>query len=886
MSLSAKLEKKFRADIRFRGQAYVKAERVVITRATADELFGVVKDETEFHTQLTRRDDTMLMSCSCANGHGTPHEVRCRHVWATILFAEKSGYLDSTGALIRRLSTDDNSGLRDAKNRVKKHDRCRMCLRLSEPQAPTENWLLEFGVVFDDDPSVFIKTDSPFFSSLTKQRQDAALAEARLVEEWYQHWPWRAFWLAGITTDCHPQTKRIRPINSAYISISDVAVLIRNRLYFRGNQIRLLLPARLRKAYRTRRRSRRIVVRMEASEDNRLQTQSLNADALLSVRPEMVVDDKTLTSEEIHLMAQLKTPLISIRGEWFFFAPPDSDIPRSNVNEVDIDEVSRIAKLVLNLQTGGGYNDAIIAELLSDYSASPRIRIDIDSSLQEFIDGFVKKENIPLAPAPRSLNGELRHYQLDGYSWLVFLSEHRRGACLADDMGLGKTLQTIAWLLRSKEQGNTKPSLLICPTSLMWNWEAEIAKFAPTLRCDKHHGPNRSDDEFQLREQAQRNDLIITTYNLFTRDKALFYSVPWHAVILDEAQNIKNHETKQSSAVCDPALTKDSSFRLALTGTPIENHLGDLWPIMQFLNPGLLGTYANFAAQFNKSGTLGYSHKSLSRLKERVQPFILRRMKSDPKIAPDLPQKIETPVYCSLTREQAEWYQSVLNELERSLACNEQRWGAVLKAITGLKQICNHPALFAKDSSELEGRSGKLKCLVELLEQVLEAKEQVLIFTQYAQMAKLLREALESQFKLSVSLLTGELTPIERKTVAETFQSATTSPILVATQKVGGVGLNLTAASHVVHFDRWWNPAVEDQATDRAYRIGQKRNVHVHKFICRGTLEERISQMLDDKRRLSEEVLSDQSLATTICNLNDEERRSFLQLGDDAICDD
>ena len=455
---------------------------------------------------------------------------------------------------------------------------------------------------------------------------------------------------------------------------------------------------------------------------------------------------------------------------------------------------------------------------------------------------------------PKGFMGTLRPYQMRGYSWMSFLRQWQVGACLADDMGLGKTPQTLAMIMRGWEETSEKqPTLLVCPTSLTGNWEREAAKFVPDLPVQVHHGSDRKKGG-AFAKQIKDKALVITSYALLQRDEELFKTVQWAGIILDEAQNIKNTQTKQTKA----AHKLQGQYRLALTGTPVENNVGDLWSIMHFLNPGYLGSHEKFKATFFNKIQIEKDPQAASSLKQLTKPLVLRRLKTDRSIISDLPEKMEMKVYCQLSPEQITLYETVVADANGLLDQAEgiERKGVILATLSKLKQICNHPVNFLNDGSTLKERSGKLTRLLEMLEEITTVKERCLIFTQYAEMGHLLKKHLEEEFGSEVLFLHGGTSKKNRDIMVERFQKQENSPsIFILSLKAGGVGLNLTRANHVFHFDRWWNPAIENQATDRAFRIGQTKNVQVHKFICTGSIEERIDQMIENKKEIAATVI-------------------------------
>ena len=487
--------------------------------------------------------------------------------------------------------------------------------------------------------------------------------------------------------------------------------------------------------------------------------------------------------------------------------------------------------------------------------------VDSEGWLDELLKRFSHSEKLEELSQPKGLDGQLRPYQKYGYSWLAFLRRWGLGACLADDMGLGKTIQTISLLVREKELSGKlpAPALLIAPTSVVTNWEREIDRFAPGLQTYVHRGAGRLKGS-EFREAIKDRDVVLTSYPIARLDAESVQSIQWLAVILDEAQNIKNPETKQTQVI----RKIEAKFRIALTGTPVENRLSELWSIMHFLNPGYLGARKAFREKFALPIERYHDEEALGKLKQLTSPFILRRVKTDPRVISDLPEKVETKVYCTLTEEQATLYEAVVQDVMQEIESEEgvKRRGLVLSMLMQLKQICNHPVQYlhqaGKGSAEatLDGRSGKLERLGELLEEILAEGDRTLIFTQFSEMGGILAEHLPKAFGAATQFLHGGTPTKSRDQMVRRFQEDEQAPpVFILSLKAGGTGLNLTRANHVFHFDRWWNPAVEDQATDRAFRIGQKRNVQVHKFVTTGTLEEMIDDMIESKKGLAQAVV-------------------------------
>ncbi len=596
---------------------------------------------------------------------------------------------------------------------------------------------------------------------------------------------------------------------------------------------------------------------------------AIRLDTLVEYNWRIAVGDESLTLDELARLAEEKAPLVRIHGRWTEAQPAELQaalafLSRNSSGTIPLFEALRRCYLADDLDTG-----------------LPVIGLQAEGWVKLLLGGSEFQARIDDVPPPKGFFGTLRPYQMVGLNWLTFLSRLGLGACLADDMGLGKTIQVIAlWLGEREKSPPPGPTLLIVPMSLVGNWQREIAKFAPSLRVMIHHGLERlSGREFV--ERVGENDVIISTYALAHRDFEHLAAVAWHRLVLDEAQNIKNPAAKQSVAI--RALR--ASHRVGLTGTPVENRLSELWSIMDFLNPAYLGSGGDFRRRFAVPIERHRDEDRASRLRHLIRPFVLRRLKTDPTVQVDLPPKMEMKVYCNLTREQAALYEAVVGEMLGQIDHSEgmQRRGLVLAALTKLKQICNHPAHFLGDGSELGMRSGKCERLTEMMEEVLAEGDRSLIFTQYREMGNLLQRHLSTTFGREVLFLHGATSRRQREALIDRFQAEGDAPIFLLSLKAGGFGLNLTAASHVFHYDRWWNPAVEDQATDRAHRIGQDKRVQVHKFMCIGTLEERIDAMLDRKRNLAENVIG--SGEAWITEMSTEALRDLFTLSREAVAE-
>ena len=578
----------------------------------------------------------------------------------------------------------------------------------------------------------------------------------------------------------------------------------------------------------------------------------LGLDGLLDFSVEMTLDGKPLSEQEIATLLAGTDGLVLLRGQW---VEVDRTRLERTMRQFDAaEELARVQGLnfaeALRMLAGQTVaqdeDDAAVAEW-SHVTAGP------------WLAGTLTALRAPDAagvdPGP-ALRGTLRPYQKAGVQWLHLLCELGLGACLADDMGLGKTIQLLSLLLVHKRQRRDAPSspcLLVAPASLLANWVAEIERFTPDLKARILHPSVMTPEEVQQFTPAQAAglDLAITSYGMLLRMPALA-AIPWRLAIIDEAQAIKNPNTKQTRAV----KKLQTQSRIALTGTPVENSLGDLWSIFDFINPGLLGGAKPFAKYVKRLSEK--TDNPYAPLRELVRPYILRRMKTDRSVIADLPDKTEIKAYCHLSRKQAALYAQAIEDLARHLEEAEaiQRKGVVLTTLMRLKQICNHPSQWLNEGGWAESESGKLARLREIAEVVASRQEKVLVFTQFREAAAPLAAFLQGIFGRSGSVLHGQTQVKQRGTLVRTFQDDETVPFFVLSLKAGGAGLTLTAASHVVHYDRWWNPAVENQATDRAFRIGQKKNILVHKFICQGTVEERIDSLLEDKQGLSDALLT------------------------------
>ena len=612
---------------------------------------------------------------------------------------------------------------------------------------------------------------------------------------------------------------------------------------------------------------RRVKLRAKASSTQQNMGSGLGSRQLITFDWKVALGDAEMSHEELQALARLKAPLVQVRGQWV------------QVNASEIQSALEFYKK--NAHRKATMGD--VARLaLDDHAHMGDLEVEkvelegwLADSLGRLRQGQASMEQLP---PPARLHAILRPYQLRGYAWLRFLTRWGLGACLADDMGLGKTVVTLALIQRDWDEDGHQPVLVICPTSVVGNWLREAARFTPDLSVLVHHGGTRRKDE-SFAEEAAQHAIVITSYALLHRDRELLKTVPWRGIVLDEAQNIKNSETKQAQA----AATIPGNYRIALTGTPVENSVADLWSLMDFLNPGLLGSATEFKKNFFLPIQMRQDGDATARLKRLTGPFLLRRLKTDPTVISDLPEKLEMNVYCTLTKEQASLYQAVVRDMETRIdaVAGMARRGLIFATLTKLKQVCNHPAHLLGDHSALEGRSGKLARLEAMLEEALAEGDRALIFTQYTEMGGMLQTYLQAKLGCEMLFLHGQTPKPKRDQMVERFQSAGGPPLFLLSLKAGGLGLNLTRANHVFHFDRWWNPAVENQATDRAFRIGQTQAVQVHKFVCVGTLEERIADLIESKQSIAANVVG--SGEGWLTELSTAQLRDIFSLRADAV---
>jgi SNF2 family DNA or RNA helicase len=743
----------------------------------------------------------------------------------------------------------------------------RLCIRLEEPEqsegrrgTSANRWYVRYLLRPEGDPSLLVPA-----AEIWKPRSRAAAQLKRYGPDAREYLLAALGHASRLSTEIERSLRDTIPeghrldTSGAHRFLTETAWLLEQAGFV------VLLPAWwTRKGTKT-----KLTARATVTAPKMRATAGLTLDTIVQVDWSIALGDRTLTPAELEALARLKAPLVSIRGEWVQVRSEEIEQAirfwkKKEKRQWGVEEVVRLALGAQTLQAGLE---------VSGVDASGAIR-----TLLEQLEGKRPHDHVDV---PDGFRGTLRPYQQRGYAWLEFMSGLGLGACLADDMGLGKTVQTLALLELDRAAGHGLPTLLVCPTSVTENWRREAARFTPDLPVMVHHGPGRLKGK-RFAKEAAHHALVVTSYALLHRDAETLGAIEWSGVVLDEAQNIKNPGTHQART----ARALRSGFRIALTGTPVENHVGDLWSIMEFLNPGFLGSETAFKRRFLLPIQIERDPEAIERLRRLTTPFILRRVKTDRTIIADLPEKQEMKVFCTLTREQASLYAAVVKDAEKELDLVEgiQRKGVVLATISKLKQVCNHPAQFLGDNSTIGDRSGKLARLAEMLEEVLAGGERALVFSQFAEMGSILQRYLRERFGVEVLFLHGGTSKKQRDAMVERFQNEEHGPsIFILSLKAGGTGLNLTAANHVFHFDRWWNPAVENQATDRAFRIGQHRNVQVHKFLCAGTLEEKIDELIERKQKVADSIVG--SGEGWLAEMSTAELKKLFELREDAVND-
>jgi superfamily II DNA or RNA helicase len=713
----------------------------------------------------------------------------------------------------------------------------RACLELFTPPEGEELWELRFSLQAEADPSLQLPAGAVWGAGdrVLQLGEVAVPQPGELLLEGLG----RALQVfppleRGLESAA-PETMQLAPAE-AFVLVRTAAAQLRDV------GVGVLLPASLSGGLAS-----RLGLSIEAELPARSRGFSLGEG--LDWRWELMIGGVTLTLRDLERLSAKRSPLVQHKGAWIELRPSDL----RNAERFCAADPALSLDDALRLTATDG--DTLMRLPVHRFLAGPRLQAVLEQYHQQ-------KAPDPL-PAPEGFAGQLRPYQERGLGWLAFLHRFDQGACLADDMGLGKTIQLLAFLQHLRaEQELRRPVLLVAPTSVLTNWKREAAGFTPELTVREHYGPRRPSSEAALKKALNGVDLVLTTYGLLQRDSELLESIDWQGVVIDEAQAIKNPAAKQSQAARDLGRPgKTGRFRIALTGTPVENRVSELWALMDFLNPRVLGEEAFFRQRYRLPIERYGDMASLRDLKARVGPFILRRLKTDRSIISDLPEKVELREWVGLSPEQKKLYTKTVEASLDAIARAPlgKKHGQVLALLTKLKQICNHPALALGETEVDAGfaaRSAKVQRLEEILEEVIEAGDRALLFTQFAEWGQLLKAHLERKWRQEVPFLYGNTSKTDRQAMVDRFQEDPRGPqLFLLSLKAGGVGLNLTRASHVFHIDRWWNPAVENQATDRAYRIGQTNRVLVHKFITSGSVEEKIDRMINEKSKLAEDIV-------------------------------
>lgn len=728
-------------------------------------------------------------------------------------------------------------------------DGVKMALRLSEPEEKQQNWILE---------TVLTGAGSVKHWTPAVGKRKLGIAEALPKK-----------WLSAASE-----------IEQAQLQIVDLIQLDANgaqfiRVEFSDDEVRsflrhdlvklqamgfeVILPAWLKELKQS-----KMKVRVSANSQSARSVAGL--DDILTFKWQFSMNGESISAEAFKKLVEEKREFVRIGTEWF---------------RIDADWLHDMKELMEQAEEENWtVKDLLFRELPETLTApieeddfndaerdDPLFAFEMQQSLKVYIEQLQNKKGLPAVTVPPKLHAELRPYQQEGFEWLVFMREQKFGACLADDMGLGKTVQLITYLLYTAYAlQETKPSIIVCPTSVVGNWQKELERFAPDLNVYTHYGSRRyKGEELTSYLANEQPHIILTTYGMVTQDADELQQINWSTIALDEAQNIKNMHTQQSRSI----RKLKGLHHIALTGTPVENRLSELWAIFDFIHKGYLGSFGKFSEQYITPIERDESESHKQVLRAKIQPFLLRRSKRDPELQLNLPDKQESHEFCALTTEQAALYEGYIQDTLAQLEelSGFEKKGRILKMLNKLKQLCNHPALYLKepfeDASSMVNRSVKLKRIIEISKEIIDSKEQCLIFTQYIGMGNLIQHCLSELYDIDVPFLTGSMPKHQRDRLVDSFQAGE-FPVFLLSLKAGGTGLNLTAANHVLHADRWWNPAVENQATDRAYRIGQTQFVQVHKFVTIGTVEEKIDKMITMKSALSEELIQSSKWLTEL----------------------
>ncbi len=725
-----------------------------------------------------------------------------------------------------------------------------ICIRLNSASSDeADDWSLDVLMQSKKDPSFIISISDYFASKDSKQALNQKMFGSSIEKSLLLQ--------LGLACRVYPKLETIFLSNMTDSSISiDTQAAYRflkeDAWTLKASGYRIIVPSWWSSKGRVKAK-----IKMKASKSSQSDSDNptgyFDAENLARFDYKLAMGEHEVSAQEWQALLASKSELVYLRGQWV---------------EIDASEMEKMQKLIASQikdKATGSMKDLLMASSDSDI-----YDVELDKLMEGMLSKLHNKEKIALEKPPTGLKATLRPYQVRGLSWLGFLENQGLNPCLSDDMGLGKTMQVIALLLLNPKE---KAALLVAPTSVVGNWLREINKFAPSLKATIHHGTKRKEGK-EFIAGVDNFDIVITSYGLIRKDEKLFNEYNWSRLIIDEAQNIKNPLASQTRALYKIS----STSRIAITGTPVENRLLDLWSIFNFLNPGFLGTRSAFKNNFEypiQRDNCPYKTKLLKKL---VEPFILRRLKTDKNIIQDLPDKIEQKVYCELSQEQALIYQSIVDEIIKELNDAEnlkKRSAIIISSLSKLKQCCNHPAQVLQDNSEFSlSRSVKLQRLAEMTKEIINNGESLLIFSQFTDTCDALNKMLKTTFGLHTYYLHGGTSRNKREAMINAFQDEKSKPgVFILSLKAGGVGITLTKANHVIHFDRWWNPAVENQATDRAYRIGQQKTVFAYKYITMGTIEEKIDRMLEDKQRVADLVVgSDESWLSKL------DSKSFIDL--------
>ena len=777
--------------------------------------------------------------------------IDTRHASDVMLWALSLSGENSTFSYNRSLSIQKISGWARRIQSTSEFP-MRLAFNLLPPADDDEEWVLKFMLQSKNDPSLIVPVEEVW-----KDHRSAANAMIRKFTEYPEEFllqaigtaqavypPIRKSLMAPAPSQLTLHSEEVYDLLNNYsVSLSSAGFGVLFPDWWGRNKVRLGL-------------------KVTAKPSPNVGMGKVGLQALVSYNLEIVLDGEVISKSDLDKLSRLKSPLVQIGKKWV---------------EVDKERLTRILKLLRKRE-----GEVPLVELLSmgtDQDSIPVVDLHGEGWVGDLIEG---KSRVSEIPVPAGFKGSLREYQKHGVSWIKFMVDMGLGCCLADDMGLGKTIQILAFLQHRKKTGQGGVTLVVCPTSVISNWMHEIKRFTPRLKFLVHHGTMRA-KENEFINVVPEYDLVLTSYSLLTKDQDFLSKVRWDGIVADEAQAVKNYSTKQSKAL----RSLQAEFRIAMTGTPIENRLDDLRSIFEFINPGYLGSENSFRQRFTLPIEREKSDEASSKLNRLVNPFILRRVKTDQKIISDLPQKNEMKVFVPITKEQATLYQASVESMISSLKDSEgiAKKGIILASITKLKRLLDHPSLVSGDLDTRIERSQKMVRLLEMLNEILEDNEKVLIFTQYVETGKIIKENVMKRLNREAMFLSGSTPRGIREQMVQRFQEPGGPMVFIISVKAGGFGINLTAASNVIHFDRWWNPSVEDQATDRAYRIGQSKNVNVYKFVSTGTIEEKIDEIIEGKSTLRNKIVaaSDESWITS---LSGSDLKEVFSLRKDQVWED